>query len=356
LQKRVIQFPRTLDMQDYDPLSAPFELPTQQLTVRCLAERPLYLQPRAGATAGTTLWGAFGEALLKHACIRHVRGWGACIESNVPCLASCDCPVPWLYKPYSQVHRRNLARPVLLYARALESQLPVDAFDLEVTLWGRRAVATWETIERALRAMGATGLQAGEEPVRFEIGEIWARPVKRLAERTAVLQINDWHQALLVFETPFLHREQVEIEPGVRQKLFMAGGVLPLAEILGNVAYELTAWDIEDRELSDYLDRETRHNLCRQARETARQAIKTSQIIRCELNPVPVGLRASRETGHVFPLAGFTGQVELSGSLHHALPWLITLALGGGGQKRSMGFGRVCLWLGPFISASATDK
>jgi hypothetical protein len=45
------------------------------------------------------------------------------------------------------VHRRNLARPVLLHARALESQLPVDAFDLEVTLWGRRAVATWETIE-----------------------------------------------------------------------------------------------------------------------------------------------------------------------------------------------------------------
>jgi hypothetical protein len=162
--------------------------------------------------------------------------------------------------------------------------------------------------------------------------------------------------ALPFSENFWVRTRQVETEPGIRQKLFMAGGVLPLAEILGNVAYELTAWDIEDRELSDYLDRETRHKLCRQARETARQAVKTSQIIRCELNPVPVGLRASRETCHVFPLAGFTGQVELRGSLHHALPWLIALALGGGGQKRSMGFGRVCLWLGSFISASATDK
>jgi len=31
--------------------------------------------------------------------------------------------------------------------------------------------------------------------------------------------------------------------------------------------------------------------------------------------------------------------------LEDALPWLLTLALAGGGKKRTMGFGRVKMWL-----------
>jgi hypothetical protein len=331
-------------MLEYNPCVAPLDLPTQELTVRCQAEQPLYLPPRAGATPGTTLWGAFGEVLLTHACVRHARGLGACIDQGAPCLASQYCPVPWLYKPYSRIHRRNLTRPVLLRARALEGQTPVMAFDIEVILWGRHAIAAKEVIEQVIQAMGQAGLEVEGERVCFQVTEIEAAPPLTLAERAAAIRTSAWHEALLVFETPFLHREKVEIEPGVSKKLFMAGGLLPLAEIIGNCAYELAAWDMEDRELGESLDREMRHSLCRQAREAARQAVNGLHITHCNLTPVSMGSRYSNQNGRYFPLMGFTGQVELQGPLEAALPWLLVLALGSGGQKRSMGFGRVQLW------------
>ena len=59
-----------------------------------------------------------------------------------------------------------------------------------------------------------------------------------------------------------------------------------------------------------------------------------------------VGARLSKSSGTPYPLQGFQGNVELEGPLRAALPWLLALALGGGGQKRAMGFGVVSGWLG----------
>jgi hypothetical protein len=42
-------------MLEYNPCVVPLDLLVQELTVRCQAEQPLYLPPRAGATPGTTL-------------------------------------------------------------------------------------------------------------------------------------------------------------------------------------------------------------------------------------------------------------------------------------------------------------
>jgi hypothetical protein len=110
--------------------------------------------------------------------------------------------------------------------------------------------------------------------------------------------------------------------------------------------YELAAWDMEDRELGETLDRENRHHLARRSREAARQTAQELYLSRCELQPVDVGERFSRSSGTAYPLQGFQGTVELAGPVAVALPWLLALILGGGGQKRAMGFGVVCGWLG----------
>ncbi|MDQ2694083.1 MAG: hypothetical protein M3Z21_01660 [Pseudomonadota bacterium] len=60
-----------------------------------------------------------------------------------------------------------------------------------------------------------------------------------------------------------------------------------------------------------------------------------------------LGLRLARTDGRAFPLQGFQGAAEVEGPLDGALPWLLALSLGGGGQKRAMGFGVVNLWLAP---------
>jgi CRISPR/Cas system endoribonuclease Cas6 (RAMP superfamily) len=60
---------------------------------------------------------------------------------------------------------------------------------------------------------------------------------------------------------------------------------------------------------------------------------------------VEVGERYSRGNKQMMSLEGFVGLAELGGDLRAALPWLLTLALAGGGQKRAMGFGSVRMWL-----------
>jgi hypothetical protein len=263
---------------NYEPLTDPFELPVQRLTAFCQTERSFVLPPRAGTIPGTTLWGAFGQALWQTACLSRRIGCAASVGAR-GCRFPQLCPIPWLYKPYSEVHRRNMDRPVLLHARALERHQPVEAFEIEVTLWGRHAVTAREAVLRTLTAMGASGLNVNEQSVRFQIMEIRADPVRTIAECTASLCKLDWPQALLVFETLMSYRETVEIEPGVKKKLFLAGGTLPLPKIVGNCAFKLVAWDLEDREVGEAFDEDTRNRLCREAREAAQQTVGELEIV-----------------------------------------------------------------------------
>ncbi|RKZ78916.1 MAG: hypothetical protein DRR19_25690 [Candidatus Parabeggiatoa sp. nov. 1] len=329
-------------MLNYDPLTHPFELPVQKLLAHCVTDRPLFLPPRQGSTPGTTLAGAFGTALWHAACPYSNKPAGACNKlhpSDPHCQDPSECPVAWLYKPYSNVHRRNFARPVLLRAAELEGDKPVDAFTLEVTLWGRHAIAAHETVKNTLLKIGQIGLNSEGVHVHFNITQFEVAPYFTLAQR--IEQLPSVQSVLLEFQTPFLHQEKT----GNGKRSFHTRPELPIVGMLGNVAYNLAAWDMEDRDTGEQLDGKMRHHLARNARDVAWDVAEKLLIVRTHLSPVEIGERYSRGNQKMMSLQGFVGLAELAGDLEPAVPWLLTLALVGGGQKRAMGFGSVRLWL-----------
>ena len=263
----------------YDPLYHPFELPIQQLRLHCRLAEPLHLEPRPGSTPGTSLAGVFGHALWDTQCRRLQRGDHPChrepstLDPSGRSAACCHepehCAVRWLH---GGKQLNNLPRPILLHAPELEENRPVDAFTLHLTLWGRQALALTGPILQSLDAAGERGIIGpGEYPIPFAVETLEEDPVLSLAERLAPLQQVAWRGALLRFVTLFRHKETVTvIERGrsISRKLYFARGELPLAKMLGNVAYQLAAWDMQDREL-DGLDR---HDLARQARRAASEA------------------------------------------------------------------------------------
>ncbi|MEN8218462.1 MAG: hypothetical protein ABFS56_19255 [Pseudomonadota bacterium] len=327
----------------YDPLNHPFELPVQKLFAYCVTERPLFLPPRQGSTPGTTLAGAFGTALWPSVCLYSNTPAGACNtlqETDGPrCHDSSECILPWLYKPYSKIHRRNFARPVLLRALELEGAAPVEVFTLEVTLWGRHAIGAQGAVKDTLSKMGELGLNDEHGPVRFSVTKIETEPSLTLGQR--IERLPSVQSVLLEFKTPFLHQEKV----GEGRRRFHMSQELPIVGMLGNVAYNLAAWDMEDRELGEALDAKARHSLARDARDAAWEAAEGLVVVRTHLSPVEIGERYSRGNKQTMLLKGFVGLAELGGDLKTALPWLLGLALAGGGQKRAMGFGSVRMWL-----------
>jgi hypothetical protein len=102
---------------------------------------------------------------------------------------------------------------------------------------------------------------------------------------------------------------------------------------------------MEDRDLGERFDKKLRHSLARDARDAAFEAAEGLLILRTHLSPVEIGERYSRGTKKTMSLQGFIGLAELAGNFEVAMPWLLTLALAGGGQKRAMGFGTVRMWL-----------
>lgn len=325
----------------YNPLVSPFELPVQILSLACRADRPLRFDRRGGATPGTSLWGAFGEALLEIVCVRAREGGAGCGDGVGECLAPGECHGRWLYKPRAEDRHpalpkpvsRQLARPVLLAAPALETGEPVEAFHIEAILWGRQAIARRGVVEQTLRRMAERGLQpAGTSgpTVPFRIEALRGDPPATLAERLA-----DRPEAppgfRLVFETPcMLEKHHHKAGPAE----------LSLSDILGGCAYDLAVWDMEDRQSGPDLPK-PRHKFGLDARDAARQAAEALRPVGGALWPVDVGFRVSRKNGHSFPLQGFVGYVDFIGECAAALPWLLALALAGGGEKRPWGFGRV---------------
>jgi len=316
---------------DYDPLSHPFELPVQCLRIDCVAEKPLLFQPNADSTPGITLWGAFGDALLHSVCQR--RADGACGGAAGGCAAPDTCAGRWLYKlPRSIAQKREFFRPVLLYAPALESGRPCAEFRIELLLWGRQAIARRETVVEIMRQMGRQGLKTGQDaakPTRFLATRVEAGPAATLAERIEAA----WHWCgrgfLLRFETPFLLKKNERLAD------------VTWSGILRDCAQNLVLWDIEDRGLvADDLPKSP-HKLSLDARDAAQQAAESANVAYWRPSNAMRGKRVSRKNGQRFPLQGFTGEARFSAIDPAALPWMVTLALGGGGQKRPWGFGRV---------------
>lgn len=317
----------------YDPLNDPFDLPVQVLHLDCVAKRPLAFLPHAGALPGTTLWGAFGDVFLEGFCLLRRRGQSVCGEHGCGCLLPESCPGRWLYKPRSLLQNRDLARPVLLSSADLETGEAVSEFRLQAVLWGRHALAAKDLVVEVLQRMGERGLNADpddSEPVRFEIERLVEEPAQAIAQRVATLAILDPSGFRSEFQTPFLL--DMKRHAG-RPRAFS------LADVLGGCAFDLAAWDLEDRELPD-LDK-PRHKFCLDARDAARAAVEGVEMIDFDLVWCDIGERVSRGNGSPFRLQGFVGEVEFSGDIEPLLPWLCALELGGGGAKRPWGFGRV---------------
>jgi hypothetical protein len=333
-----------MNLPDYDPILSPLELPVQQWRVPGHFEHPVVFPEREGATPGTLLWGAFGEALWHTTCADRQAGV-SCNQrvGAAHCLAPDRCVVPWLYKPQSSVHRRQMTRPVLLCSTDLDRPEPVSRFSLEVTLWGRHAVAAADRIEQTLRQAGQAGLQINGRPIRFQLEPSDQQPVATLLQRAIQWHSLPLHSIELAFVTPFLYRDDKPDSQGFARPRYERGERFPLTDMIARAAYELAAWDIEDRDIGPGLDCTQRHALCRDTRDHARRQVEGLQITRLALQPAHRGKRRSRHNGHDFPLTGFTGEAWIGGDLSRALPWLLMFALGGGGQKRAMGFGQIRL-------------
>ncbi|MGH8474870.1 MAG: patatin-like phospholipase family protein [Methylococcales bacterium] len=145
--------------------------------------------------------------------------------------------------PRSLLQNRDLARPLLLSSRDLESGRPTREFRMPAVLWGRHAIAARELIVEILDQMGERGLNPEPdtcEPVRFEIAAIHAEAPITLAEGVESLLLLRPIGFRLDFETPFL----VETKRNSPR-----GRGFSLADILGGCAFDLAAWDMEDREL-----------------------------------------------------------------------------------------------------------
>ena len=333
-----------------DSLSNPFQLPIQTLTFHCQAERSLHFRPgQEGATPGTTLAGAFGEALIRVACTRHRNGTPRCLgmsRGDFVCPEGDACPFPWLFKPYSRIHRRSLGRPLRLRAPELEEDRPVQAFRLQVSLWSQHALAVIEVVAEAVQTMGNNGLNHDGRPVRFRLLDQQVTLPSTFRQRIDALSGPLWHHALLILETPLLVQKRTTDGRG-SSRTGTDVDAFRLESLLGNCAYELMAWHLEERGDGNAFDSTTRHALCRNARRSAGETVQANvHRMHNRLFQIDLGSRISRSNRQKYPLNdGLMGHLELTGGINLLLPWLVVLEQFGGGQRRSMGFGAVRLWL-----------
>jgi len=316
----------------YDPLA----LPVRRFVVPCRTERPLAFPPAFGATVGTTLAGAFGHALLDVACREGERVCGSTPDGGLDCEQPWRCSLPRLLKPRATAGDRRFPTPVLLRAPALEPGKPVSAFELHGVLWGRRAIEAQAAVEESVALMGGEGLACGGERIPFSTGAVRfdeRRCVRARAE--AARPAAPCPAVLLVLETATVTKR--EPRPGGERRW--------LEDLVGNAAYELAAWDMEDRDIGPALDGDTRDAYASAVRDQARAAVRSVDLHEAAFDIVDLGARRSSANRRRYGLRGVLGTIELDGA-EEAWPWLVAIALGRAGQRRGLGCGEARLWLG----------
>ncbi|MBF0583229.1 MAG: CRISPR system precrRNA processing endoribonuclease RAMP protein Cas6 [Magnetococcales bacterium] len=217
---------------------------------------------------------------------------------------------------------------------------------MEVTLWGWRATAAREVVAESIQVMGDNGLNYDRQPVRFRVLNRQDKPSVTFRQETDRFAGYSWQKALLVFETPLLVQSRTTDDKGNSQRRETMAESFHLTSLIGNAAYDLMAWYLEECQPNEAADAPSRHILCRALRQSAEQVLEASiDDWHSHLVPVDLGQRISRSNGRRFPVKGLLGHVEVTGRINELLPWLIVLECLGGGQKRSMGFGTTRLWL-----------
>jgi len=333
-------------LSDSDPSYSPLDLPVAVWWVEWEGGSPLFFPVCEGKSPGKTFSRALATHLRLSVCEAARRGAPPCgVKSGgqaLDCRDAAGCHAQWLYKPRAADGAKNYPRPVLVWAPALEERRPVTRFAVRLVLWGRVALGSGPRVMDALLGLEEKGIELAGQVARVRLVDVKQGAAQTLGERVELVREQRPMSALLAFSTSFIHTQTLVREGDVRDRGTIASGQLPLAEILANVAYETTAWDIEDRgavgEASPLMHR---HTNARQAREAAREAAYGVQVIASRLEPAYGGMARSKGNAQGYPENGFWGWAQISGNLQPLLPWLAALSLAGGGQHRADGFGVV---------------
>jgi len=319
-----------------------FTLPVEIFTAYCQSNTALVLPIKSGATPGTTLFGSFGDILLDNHCQQKQN----CLHNRAEfeCKLPQTCPLKWLFKPYSDIHHRHFPRPIFMYSRELENRVPVTHFKLHITLWGQHAIQQKTCIQQSLITLAEKGFLLNSQPQSFQISHFSTSKAQSLEELITPYSQQAINSVLFLFETPLRYREKVRHPNGKTESFWQAAGEPPIRELIANSAYELAAWQLEDSQQTQ-IDKQQRHQHCQQIKHSVVDLLEKTYPDNWLLYPASVGQRYSKSEQKEFQLDGFRGFTELKGDLNAALPWLIALALQGGGQNRAMGFGRIRLIL-----------
>ncbi len=361
----------------YEPFVSPLFLPWQEMTFRCEFERDVRVPVQEGATPGTLLTGLFRGLLLARACeqsphrgapaeaLREVIGDRdgmdcPCCEGDFACRHPGTCAAGALHRLRCAWQPGRVLPPVVrLSAPLLWEDAPVRSWELVVSVLGRGPLRHRELVIALAQELGEVGLRVQGRVERFSVEVSSVSPpvgcvgesrgvddgVKRAPASDRLWLPETPQRLLLAFATPLLlpPRTRLDGATGGVRRLFDRRSELDLSQLLGNLAFDLCALDLEDRTPESGARVGDRRALCEAARVFVEEAARELDVLGVQLGGVDLGLRASRSGPGAFSLQGVTGfvVVRCPGPL---VPWVRAMSHWRAGQLGSKGFGEVQVW------------
>ena len=303
--------------KQYDPLTSPLELPVNIMRISCRPQEPVRFIDAPGSTP-VSLWrGAMGEAMKKAGCPKDI------------------------ISPHSKAHKRDFPRPV-----RIELKSPyytwLETFELELTLWGRRAQRSLDHVMEAVQLMGEEGILLEGNKKKFGVEKISPFLSGTLGELSENLFPDSASMVLLELITPYMFYVKEQAGRGGRHAMEFAED-FPLKDAMERTAFQAAAWDMEDRGMEG-ADRKELDRISKCAEHQAGEDASRVEVIKSFLLPYHGGSRYSKRSKGDFELKGVFGYVVLEGPIKPLQPWLAVMEYWGGGQKISFGFGRAKVW------------
>lgn len=355
----------------YNPFISPLFMPVSRQVYACSFSSPLQLPAHSGATPGTLINSVFRGLILAHAC-RESRLFEStdanalrsmlirqdfavsCISSEFQCARPDVCACEDLHRRRCSWQPGRVLLPVVrISAPRLWDPQPVRIWELEVTLLGRKANQHQDLIEKLVHLMGEVGLLMDGKNIPFSIdgpierlsgyiGGEWNRDFQtntqseQLPQPCVITTPEHAVSMLLEFSTPLLLKSQK------RNKISKHDTKdLHPSYLLGNLAFDLCALDMEDRDNAPEIA--LRRALCESARTMIQTQAMNIQTLTTQLSTSSYGARLSRTNQQEIILDGFFGHMVLK-CPPELLPWLRALGHWRVGQLTSKGFGDIHLW------------
>ncbi|MBU1409956.1 hypothetical protein KKC22_00435 [Myxococcota bacterium] len=209
-----------------------------------------------------------------------------------------------------------------------------------------------------MRTMGRVGLQICGQVIPFEVNSLDPVEAGCIGSRLEPVQTDDScnlepgtlalpdepRRLLLAFSTPLLLKPRTEIDPrtGAVHRLFEREGELDLTRLLGNLAFDLCALDLEDRGATAP-PTAVRRAMCEAARAFTDEAARDITVLSTHLSVVDLGIRESRSGNGSFGMQGLVGYLVMK-CPPAMVPWVRVMSHWRAGQLGSKGFGEVQIW------------